>query len=203
MVRDPRDCRLCRWVAVFAFALLALVARLCRRRPRPAPADDPSLRVPSWALREPDPMIYSQPYLQQLGYAVTWDNPDIMVERGGVVVDQHALEPDTVYDVVARIWNGSTSGPAADLPVVMSYLAFGIGTTGGPIGATTVDLPVKGAPGCPAFARLPWRTPGVAGHYCVQVRLDWPAKHDAEPGNNLGQSNTDVVALNSPHARFS
>jgi len=158
------------------------------------------MRIPSWAYRQPDPLVYSQPYLTNLGFAVTWDNPDITVERGGTVVDQHELQPATTYDIVARVWNGSTSGPAVDLPVRASYFDMGIGTVAVPIGATTVDLPVKGAPGCPAFARLPWTTPAAPGHYCVQVVLDWP--DDAEPANNLGQSNTDVKALNSPRAGF-
>jgi hypothetical protein len=63
-----------------------------------------------------------------------------------------------------------------------------------------VDVPVKGAPGLPAVARVPWRTPATPGHYCVQVALQWA--DDAEPGNNLGQHNTDVKALNSPRATF-
>ena len=50
------------------------------------------------------------------------------------------------------------------------------------------------------MARVPWRTPPAPGHYCVQVELQWP--DDAEPGNNLGQHNTDVRALNSPRATF-
>ena len=183
---------------------LALALWLCRRlrcraRDRDRP-DDGSARIPSWAYRQPDPMIYSQTYLMGLGYAVTWDNPDVTVEREGVPVDQHDLAPDTAYDVVARVWNTSTSGPAADLPVHVSYLDFGIGTVNVAVGSTTVDLPVKGAPGCPAVARVPWTTPKVAGHYCLQVALEWT--DDAEPANNLGQSNTDVKALNSPRATF-
>src|SRR5262249_47379456 len=63
-----------------------------------------------------------------------------------------------------------------------------------------VDLPARGANGCPAFASVPWRTPKTAGHYCVQVELVWP--DDQNPHNNLGQHNTDVQALNSPRATF-
>ncbi len=176
---------------------------LCRRwrcRVRRDALGEGSTNVPSWAYRQPDPMIYSQTYLQGLGYAVTWDNPDITVEHEGVPVDQHDLAPDTRYDVLARIWNGSTSGPAADLPVHVSYLDFGIGTVSVPVGSTTVDLPVKGAPGCPVTARVPWTTPAAPGHYCLQILLDW--SDDAEPANNLGQSNTDVKPLNSPRATF-
>ena len=82
----------------------------------------------------------------------------------------------------------------------MSYLDFGIGGVAVPIGATTVDLPVKGGVGSPVIAQVDWRTPKTPGHYCIQVRLVWP--HDADPGNNLGQHNVDVKALNSPRATF-
>jgi hypothetical protein len=159
--------------------------------------------VPPWAYRQPDPLIYSQQYLQSLGLAVTWDNPDIHVEAAaapGTPVDSHALQADTDYLVVARIWNGATTAPAPGLPVKVSYLSFGIGTTRHDVGMTSVDLPVKGAVGCPATAVVPWHTPATPGHYCLQVELMWD--DDANPVNNLGQHNTDVKPLNSPHAAF-
>lgn len=184
--------------------LLKGLVRLCRafnrgqRRGGP-----PSNTVPAWAYRQPDPMIYSQSYLQSLGLAVTWDNPDIHLERAdapGVPVDAHSLAPDTDYVVVSRVWNTATTAPAPGLPVKVSYLEFGIGTVRHDVGMTKVDLPVKGAVGCPAFARVGWRTPPTRGHYCLQVELLWD--DDAQPANNLGQTNTDVKALNSPHAAF-
>jgi hypothetical protein len=135
--------------------------------------------------------------------AVTWNNPDIQLElptAPGVPVDVHALDPDTVYKVFARIWNGSSTAPVAELPVEVSYLDFGIGGISVPIGATKVDLPVKGAIGTPAIASVDWRTPKAPGHYCLQVQLVWPS--DANPHNNLGQHNVDVKALNSPRAAF-
>jgi hypothetical protein len=153
--------------------------------------------------RRPDPLIYDQYYLQSLGLAVTWDNPDIELARAdqpGTPVDSHALEPDTEYIVTARIWNGSNHAPAIDMPVRFSYLEFGIGTVSHPIAQTVVDLPARGAAGCPAFGSVVWRTPPQPGHYCLQVELVWP--DDANPHNNLGQHNTDVKALNSPRAAF-
>ncbi|MBD0741508.1 hypothetical protein [Streptomyces sp. CBMA152] len=182
--------------------LLKELKRLCRlaNRDRGRPADGV---VPPWAYRQPDPLIYSQRYLQAHGFAVTWDNPDIHVELAsapGVPVDAHALQPDTKYLVVARVWNGSTTAPAPGLPVRVSYLEFGVGTTRHDVGTTKVDLPVKGALGCPAVATVPWRTPAAPGHYCLQVELLWD--DDANPDNNMGQSNTDVKPLNSPHAAF-
>jgi hypothetical protein len=134
------------------------------------------------------------------GVAVTWDNPDIHLERGGTFVPSTQLKAGTDYEVVARIWNASLDAPAINLPVTFSYLTFGIGTVSVPIGRTLVDLPVRGAPGCPAEARIRWTTPTAPGHYCLQVELTWA--DDANPYNNLGQENTDVRPLNSPHASF-
>lgn len=148
------------------------------------------------AYKRPDPLIYSQSYLMQQGLAVTWDNPDIEVRRTGVTVPSHSLEPDTVYDVVARIWNNSTEAPIVGLPVRVSYLSFGAGTQRHTLGETSVNLGVKGGPNHPAFATVKWRTPATAGHYCLQILLDW--LDDVNPANNLGQENTNVVTTHSP-----
>jgi hypothetical protein len=175
--------------------------------PDRAPPRRGSIRIPSDVYKRPDPLIYSQQLLMSEGLAVTWDNPDIWLETvgpgdkpSGTTVSSHDLTADTDYFVIARVWNGSVEAPAINLPVHFSYLAFGIGTTSNPIGVAHVDLPAKGLSGCPAFAAMKWHTPVTAGHYCLQVRLVWP--DDAEPSNNLGQENTNVKALNSPHAAF-
>ena len=55
--------------------------------------------------------------------------------------------------------------------------------------------------GCPAFARVQWTTPPTPGHYCLLVEFTWT--DDANPFNNVGQHNTEVKPLNSPHAAFS
>ena len=183
--------------------LIGSLARLCRatgRAPRHRPGDG---TVPPWVYRQPDPLIYSQQYLQSLGLAVTWHNPDIHLERPsepGVEVDSNRLDSDTEYVVVARVWNSSTNAAAVDMPVKLSYLSFGIGTTKTDVTSRTVDLSVKGGSACPAFARIPWHTPPIPGHYCLQVELIWD--DDANPANNMGQHNTNVRPLNSPHADF-
>jgi hypothetical protein len=201
--------RLCvpRWLWLLLLILWKLwllkgLIRLCRaaHRDRGRPQDG---TVPPWAYRQPDPLIYSQQYLLAQGLAVTWHNPDIHLELAsapGVAVDSDKLTPNTDYVVVSRIWNGATTAPALGMPVKVSYLDFGIGTTRHDVGLTKVDVAVKGAAGCPAFARVPWRTPAAPGHYCLQTELLWD--DDANPFNNLGQHNTDVKALNSPHAAF-
>ncbi len=159
-------------------------------------ATQPCVRISDPAYKRPDPMIYSQYYLMQQGLAVTWDNPDIEVQQGGMVVPSHQLQPDTVYDVVARIWNTSTEAPVVGLPVAFSYLSFGMGTQSHPVGLTHVNLGVKGGPGQPAFATVPWKTPATPGHYCLQVYFAWI--DDLNPNNNLGQENTDVGLAASP-----
>lgn len=154
------------------------------------------IRHPSY--RKPDPLIYDQYFLMSLGLAVTWDNPDIELRQGGVAVASSAILPDTDYEIVARIWNGSTDAPVVNLPVYFSYLEFGIGTTAHQIDKGTptyVDLGVKGGTNCPAFATKAWRTPPGPGHYCLQVFLNW--LDDANPLNNLGQENLTIGATHS------
>lgn len=169
--------------------------RRARRRPR-VDCQTISSRI----YQRPDPLIYDQYYLTALGLPVTWDNPDIRLEKDGMPVDPHALEAATEYEIVARVWNGSTGAPAIEMPVSFSYLSFGVGMESHSIGTALVDLGVKGSAFCPAFAHHTWLTPPSPGHYCLQVGLHW--SDDANPGNNLGQTNTDVKQLNSPRATF-
>lgn len=202
------------WVPRVFRALAALIALpflqsllrcVCRRPLRMGDGGErrPPLRtgcqsIPATLYRRPDPLIYAQYHLMAQGLAVTWNNPDVRVERNGAVVSAHALAPATTYDVIATIWNGSTNAPAAYLPVRFSYLTFGVGTTSTTIGTATVDLGVKGSAACPAYARVSWTTPDAPGHYCIQVVLDW--LDDANPANNLGQHNVAVQRSASPSA---
>lgn len=198
-------CRGFGWCALLVALLLWLISVLLRhcRKPPPSRADRGTQKVPSHVYRRPDPTIYDQYYLSSLGLAVTWDNPDIHLElpsAPGVHVNSHELQPGTEYRVFARVWNGSNYAPAPALPVRFSYLSFGAGTKKHLIDETKVNLPVKGAAGCPATATVSWTTPAQAGHYCLQVELIWA--DDQNPNNNLGQHNTDVKPLNSPRAAF-
>ena len=131
-----RDCRFCRlllrlllllWLLWLIRSLIRL-CRVARRHPRSGEHD-----MPPWAYRQPDPLIYCQTFLQAQGVGVTWDNPDIQLElpaQPGVPVDSHSLDPNTEYVVVARVWNGSTTAPAVDLPVRASYLESGSARSG-------------------------------------------------------------------------
>jgi hypothetical protein len=183
--------------------LIPILRRLLRRRHRPGSERDrraartPCVPIDDPAFVRPDPLIYDQYYLSSLGFAVTWDNPDIQLFLGGLPVSSSLLTPGTTYEIVARIWNGALSAPVLDLPVHFSYLDFGIGTVSKDIGTTKVPvLGVKGGPDHPAFAKFPWTTPTTPGHYCIQVRLD-PVE-DANKLNNLGQENTNVGQAHSP-----
>lgn len=147
--------------------------------------------------KRPDPLIYDQYYLMSLGLAVSWQNPDIQILKGGVpVASSYDLQPGTAYTIRARIWNASTDAVCGGMPVVFSYLSFGVGTQSHAIGVTSVNLGAKGSASCPAYAEMPWTTPTTPGHYCVQVAFDWP--DDLNPFNNLGQENTQVVPAHSP-----
>jgi hypothetical protein len=180
------------------FAILCKLYRRWRSREGKGRVVATSNCVPIYnpAFVKPDPLIYDQYYLTSLGLAVTWDNPDIQLYLNGAPVSSSLLAPGTTYEVVAQIWNNSTDCPAVAMPVSFSFLEFGISTVGVPIGSTQVNLGVKGGPGCPAYATMPWTTPITPGHYCIQVQLQPFA--DINFQNNLGQENTNVGTASSP-----
>jgi hypothetical protein len=157
--------------------------------------------IPRDVYKRPDPLIYSQYYLLSQGLAVTWDNPDIQLYAVGpgeilTPVASNDLRPDTVYEIQATIYNGSTEAPAIRLLVEFLYLSFGIGPPSTHIGFDRVDLHVRGSALHPSLARMRWTTPPTPGHYCIQVKLIW--EDDANPHNNLGQENVDVKSASSP-----
>lgn|SRR5271169_4233013 len=177
--------------------LCHLLKQWCgRRHKRKVPSRHRCIPINNPAFVRPDPMIYDQYYLTSLGLAVTWDNPDIQLYLNGTPVSSSLLLQGTTYEVVAQIWNNSTDAPVVGMPVAFSFLEFGVGTTSVPIGATQIDLGVKGGPNCPAYASMLWTTPTTPGHYCIQVLLQ-PAD-DTNTQNNLGQENTNVGTAHSP-----
>jgi hypothetical protein len=187
--------------AVSLWQFLRMLWRLLlQRRPprgpehRPtAPTDCTPIDNPAFV--RPDPLLYSQRYLRDRGLDVTWDNPDIVLFKGGVPVSSAELDPATTYDVRVRVWNNSLEAPVVAMPVHLLYRSFGAGTQDHPIASDTVDVGVKGSVDQPGFVSIPWTTPATPGHYCLQAQLD-PAD-DVEPGNNIGWENTNVVAAQS------
>jgi hypothetical protein len=174
-------------------AVLAWLAKSGRWRPLPC---DQCNTLSGPIVSVPDPLIYDQYYLWSLGLPFSWSNPDITIWFGAAEVAATDLAPATTYEVVARIWNSSTTAPIAGLNVAFAYLSFGVGVQSNPIGHTAVNLGVKGGPDQPAFARMLWTTPATPGHYCIQVLLE--PFSDSNWSNNLGQENTQVVATQSP-----
>jgi hypothetical protein len=152
------------------------------------------IRHPNY--HRPDPMIYAQFYLMKQGLAVTWDNPDIQLYENGIAIPSYAVKPGTEYEVVARCWNLSYDAPVVGMPVKFTYLDFGAGTANNPIGQTQINLSVIGGTENPSFAKVKWRTPEIAGHYCIQVKLEW--SDDINPENNLGQENLTIAEAQSP-----
>jgi hypothetical protein len=190
------------WVVALIDILRRILEMLKKEfcRPRPAHSDTNATNTgcgtfDNPAFHRPDPVIYSQKYLLSLGLAVTWDNPDIALFRNGVQVSEGDLQPNTQYEIRATIWNNSYDAPIVGLPVAFSFLTFGVATVSTPIGSTVVDLGVKGGAQHPALASMLWTTP-PAGHYCIVVEFQWV--DDANPNNNIGQNNVNVVAATSP-----
>lgn len=185
-------------------AIWRIIRHLVRLEPQPSPAQDGCCVDMPDVYRRPDPLLYAQYYLMDMGLAVTWDNPDIELfepdpsapDGLGVAVRSSDLEKAHLYKVRVRVWNGSYDAPAAGLPVHLSYLSFGVGTTSTPIASRQVDLGVKGSSHQPVFAIFDWRTPPEEGHFCLQARLEW--FDDANPDNNLGQENVEVGVAHSP-----
>ena len=114
-----------------------------------------SVHLPSTIYKRPDPLIYSQYFFMARGFAVTWitstfSSPSCprLTEQWLQSVRTSSL-PNHVYRIHARICNGSFEAPVVGMPVIFSFLTFGIGIVPTLIGVTSVDLPVKGASGHP------------------------------------------------------
>ncbi|MDQ3698088.1 MAG: NEW3 domain-containing protein [Gemmatimonadota bacterium] len=177
----------------------AALKALHARRKLPHPDREISVRCVSTdhpSVHRPDPCIYSQSYLLLQGFPVTWDNPDIVIRRGGIVVPEGELLPNTLHEVEATIWNNSFDAPVVAMRVDFSFLSFGVGTTSTPIGSGFVDVGVKASLRHPGRVTVPWTTPAIPGHYCIQVAFTWI--DDANPNNNLGQNNVNVALAASP-----
>jgi len=184
----------------WVIALYQFVKILCqffrRRCDRPPKTPLDCIQIDHPAFVRPDPLIYSQRALIAKGLAVTYDNPDITLFKGGIPISSNDLEAATTYDVTAQVWNNSLDAPVVGMQVHLSFLDFGIGNQPIPIGDGTVDVGVKGSSGQPGFVTIPWTTPPTTGHFCLLVLLD-PAD-DIDRLNNLGQENTNVHKAQSP-----
>jgi hypothetical protein len=157
------------------------------------PGDQGCIYIPGRIINRPDPCIYDQYLLMQLGLPVTWDNPDFAILLGGVKQYTYDLSVSTTYDVAITVHNSSREKPALGTTVKVVWMEFGAGgTVTTPITTVTTDVPVW--PGT-SVVHVPWTTPATPGHYCLQAQLFHP--DDGNPANNLGQNNTQVYTAHS------
>lgn len=196
--------------------LAALFERLCSFRwPRNLKEEEEDeddtcqTNPPESVMRRPDPCIYSQQYLAEQGVAVTWNNPDIWVARadnpGQIEPDSYHLQDDTDYIVSVRCHNASTD-LALGVRVRLLYRPWSFNSpdllpvdvhANGQEVVRFVNIPGMGS----AIAQFNWHTPvsppGETQHFCLQAHLDHPL--DINPGNNMGQENTNVHSSNPGH----
>ena len=164
---------------------------------RKTPYGDPCVVVPGHVIRKPDPCIYSQFMLMQLGQPVTWDNPDVKIFLNGVEQYTYDLAVGTDYVVEITVHNSSRDKPALGTQVAVDWIEFGAGAQiRHAIATVPADVPLW--PGTATVA-VPWRTPDLPGHYCIEVELAHP--DDGNPANNRGWNNTQVHAAHSPVTR--
>jgi hypothetical protein len=173
-------------------------SRLCRiwkiLTSEKTPCGDPCVVVPGHVIRKPDPCIYDQFLLMQLGQPVTWDNPDVRIFLNGVEQDTYNLTVSTEYDVEITVHNSSRDKTADGTSVDVRWIEFGAGgQVRHPISTIPADVPVW--PGT-AVVSTKWKTPGTPGHYCIEVEL--VHSNDGNPSNNRGWNNTQVYAAHSP-----
>ncbi|MCQ8782495.1 hypothetical protein [Mangrovibrevibacter kandeliae] len=161
------------------------------------PDGEPCVVIPGHIAHKPDPCIYDQFLLMQLGKPVTWDNPDVRIFLGGVEQYTYNLTASTEYDVEITVHNASREKPANQTTVDIAWISFGAGAeTRHPVTVASTDVPVW--PGT-SVVTTKWRTPDVPGHYCIEVVLSHP--DDGNPSNNRGWNNTQVFAAQSPVER--
>lgn len=154
---------------------------------------DRCVYFPERVANRPDPCIYSQFLLMQIGQPVTWDNPDIAILLGGVEQFTFGLKPATLYDVLITVHNSSQRKAADGTQVDVRWIEFGAGgQIRHHITTTSVNVPVW--PGT-AQVKTQWQTPATPGHFCIEVQLTHG--NDANPANNLGWNNTVVKAAAS------
>jgi hypothetical protein len=154
---------------------------------------DPCVYIPDRIIHKPDPCIYSQFYLMQLGQPVTWENPDVALFLGGVKQYTYDLTVDTEYDVRVTVHNASPDKLAPSTRVEVRWVEFGAGgQVRTPIDTLLTDVPVY--PGT-SMVGTKWRTPATPGHYCIEVEVFHP--DDGNIANNRGWNNTQVKTATS------
>src|ERR1700694_495685 len=154
---------------------------------------DDCVYFPERVINRPDPCIYSQFLLMQLKQPVTWENPDVIISKGGAKQYTYDLTVDTQYDIAITVHNTSLEKEALGTKVAVRWIEFGAGAL---IRHHIEDLVANvGRYPATAVVTTTWRTPATPGHYCIEVQLTHP--NDGNPANNLGWNNTQVLAAHS------
>jgi len=209
LVALPQEIAVALWRLVIIFllllllllrALLELIKRLVGKRCEKRNEREKCGEIPPNVKRKPDPCLYDQFYLLSLGYAVTWDNPDIWITLpDGTPVNSYDLLADTDYLVNAQIHDASFD-PALATEVRCLYRPWSFNSPD----RVPVELNPDGTerivilhipPWSQEIAQFHWHTPKTLGHFCLQVECYHP--DDKNPNNNLGQENTQVVGGNA------
>ncbi len=189
--------------------LLALL-----RNPKlfPEHTKEPCGELPEAIIRRPDPCIYSQTYLDAQGLPVTWNNPDIWVARAdnptAIEPDSYHLVDDTDYIVSVQVHNAGTD-LALGVRVRLVYRPWSFNSPD----VTPVQTDAAGnevyrfvdvMPMASTITQFMWHTPALKpgeppAHYCLQALLYHPM--DTNPGNNVGQENTDVYSASPAYVQ--
>ena len=172
---------------------------------------DCRIPFPEDLMRRPDPCIYSQSFLTAQGVPVTWNNPDIWVARKAtpnvIEPDSYHLLEKTDYIVFVQTHNASVD-LALGVRVRLVYRPWSFNSPD----VTPVEVDANGhevfrivniPPMGSAITTFAWRTPSVgpdSSHFCLQAILSHPL--DINPGNNLGQENTQVYDTDGKAARI-
>ena len=117
---------------------------------------DDCVYFPERVINRPDPCIYSQFLLMQLKQPVTWENPDVIISKGGAKQYTYDLTVDTQYDIAITVHNTSLEKEAlgtkvaASLPMraaATSIRRLVVGSspkTSSPSGAVTIAWRISG-----------------------------------------------------------
>ena len=142
----------------------------------------------------PDLYLYSQndPWTWSVtGGIRVWDNPDIVIKRGGVEVSSTIRH--VPHEVEVTVYNKG-SEDADQTTITLSYARIGGGMTFTPV-RTMEDILVEvGVPKTVSFTF----TPELPGQACIMVQVseydEWPFNEI----NNIGMENVGVVEMSSP-----
>ncbi|MHA1950056.1 MAG: C25 family cysteine peptidase [Candidatus Thorarchaeota archaeon] len=138
----------------------------------------------------PDPYIYSQsdPSILDSG-EIVWDNPDIIIKRGGLQV--FSITQNEVHDIEVMVHNGGII-PADLTNVTLWYAPFVGSVSWTKVGNYTV-APTQTMSDTAYFTL----EPPLPHSACLRVDLSQSEEIEANKVNNIGYECTDVIEMSS------